>query len=548
MIEQTSQPEPIGRTRVLVADQLAQIVDRLMPHSSIGYAIPGSPVTRVQQWLEAHQSFGQFDIVDLSEEDAFRKLLGVTALGRGALLVIKHTGFFRLLELLSAASNHDLRAPFVIIVGDEPGASSQTANDSRSLCDAILCPVFEPSAETLAPCFAFALDTSRQTRNVVVLRVTDLLMNAQMSGGDLPGRAVGDPRPPEWSGRDYYASEGLVRRRYSRAVRIANEAVGRLERNDKLNRHHLRGGKRLIVGVGAAVDRALEMVDGRQIPPVDVLGIDTPSFIPDDRLVSVLNRYRSVLILEHWEPHVELKVRCALQRARLSVEVLGRMASSGAEPFVPRWLGSPLDAAIIAFATEKSQLGPVPLVDHPYMTATDSSLRTVFALYVAAAKRRDAVPCLSVSTGRTRYSVMNSELESAVVFMPPMGSEALPLLGYLEHCAAAGSLAPGIVVGDYTFAHSAWTALAHLPFPDHESHKVVCVILENGGSRTTGGQGCTPPAVVGERRVARWRERLLAEVSVQQPDLPRLFDQLLDPSVAQDTIVIHLVAEPHGQS
>lgn len=59
-------------------------------------------------------------------------------------------------------------------------------------------------------------------------------------------------------------------------------------------------------------------------------------------------------------------------------------------------------------------------------------------------------PCLSVSTGRTRYQVKNNKYEEIVKFMGLMGSEVIDLMGYLDFLLN-DKIAAGGIWGDYTF-------------------------------------------------------------------------------------------------
>lgn len=534
------------------SELIARSLDLLLDDKAVVMAVPGSPTTKIIKWLETNSKLhGSKYWVDMSEVDMMRKLLGANANGLQSVAIMKHTGFFRIQEQLIAMSNHDLLAPMVLLVGDEPGASSQNGNDSRSLCDANYLPIIEPSFQNIPESLAHCLVLSAELRKPVVFRVVPGIVDytsALMNKVRYVNAAISQYEP---SNRDYYATEGMVIRRYTHTkillrgleLELIKSTVSRLNTYQHNNNSHL------VVAAGNIADRARDVL-ARTGSNASFLEINTVTQLPEKLLTRVLSQHESVLILESWEPYLELRIRAIVQRISglTNVVVHGResninISSSSKPPLASA--GDVSDDGILQIM--QAFLADIAVDDvyhrngsqeHNFSDDIDNRYISIFEIFCSVAFSQRKEPIFSISTGRTRYSVMHSKYEQYVKFMAPMGSEAMTLLGYLEY--ANKVLAPCIIIGDYTFCHSSWHGLSSInSFRKTTGQKVPTIIIDNGGSWTTGGQNCITPTIVGSRLVVGWKKRLYGSIIIhQRKKIQQAITELLDASNPYDILII----------
>ena len=530
------------------SELVARSMDCLLEEDAVVMGVPGSPTTGIVDWLESESTRrGSRFWVEMNEVDMMRKLLGTNAHGLQSVAIMKHTGFFRIQEQLVAMSNHDLRAPMVLLVGDEPGASSQNGNDSRGLCDATYLPVIEPSFHNVPDTFSRCLSLSCELRKPVVFRVVpgmvDYIGKPAKVSHDLDVMA----RAHASSGRDYFATEGMVIGRYTRTKRLLGEMKLADYSGSSLNSYRKGDSEQLVIAAGNMADRVRGAL-ARIGSDVGFLEINTVSQLPEILLSRILGHYRSVLVMESWEPYLEQRVCAFVQRTGMNeLKIYGRESAAKPE-FCASGLASAGDLSdrgvqcvLERFFTGgdvSAEYHHNAVGEHGFSRDIDNRYINIFGDFCSIAFSQRKRPVFSVSTGRTRYSVMDSKFEQYVKFMAPMGSEAMTLLGYLEH--STENLAPCVIVGDYTFCHSAWHGLSSInSYRAATGQKVPTLIIDNGGSWTTGGHGCNTPLTVGVRQVAGWERRLYGCVGIHQREAVReAIRELLDASSPRDILII----------
>lgn len=501
------------------------------------YCVPGSPTTSIVESLG-------YGFVDFEEVDMVRRLIGINALGIPVFAVMKHSGFLAVQELLATLANYELRSPFIFIVGDEVGTGSQTGNDTRYLCDTSRISLVEPSANTIFESMQFCLEVSTKLRKPVVFRLISSLVNSSypISSSYLcASQKLYQKTPHIPKNTDYFASEGFTISRIVNSQLLEEDVISLTK---SLNPHTYQNtNNQLIVVSGNIADRIYRIIQTHHLD-FDVLEINTISPLPETKIVDAFNRYESILVLESWEPYLEQKIRCLTQRYGLKVSIYGQQKVCGIA--LINAVGELEDNSIVQilhlfkFKHGSNKEFFQPIKDYPfsknpkqerYLIAYEAICRT--------AKKFGLEPCLSVSTGRTRYAVMGTKWESSVKFMGPMGSEVEQLLGYLS-VEDSKDLCPGVVLGDYTFCHSAWKGVNLLNYHRIKfGKKVFTVILENGGSHTTGGHQCQPPETVGASIVENWQQRFLGKVSIFD-DLDSALETLIDPGSSKDILIISL--------
>ena len=524
------------RQAISGACYLALAIEQLLPADAVVLGVPGSPITETLACIDKPPLRG---FSELEELDLARYLAGMTYNGVFAMCVVKHNGFLALQEMLNSMTNHDLRAPLVIVVGDEPGETSQVAVDTRFLCDSHELPLIEPSFEKIPTALAYSLTLSSLLRKPVIYRLAPEVANKKRMATAAPETILYHIIPPQEGVKDYFASEGLALGRSARTRYLLENEAPHLAEYEHLKSYQYGGSPYLVIATGGVTDRVREYV---QDLAIDLLEINTPTILEPGRLRPIISIYRRVLVLESWLPYLENKIRALVQQCGLSeVRVLGRMANVDEAPFIvegnfvlqdgnlPHYL-SALSMGLTAVNARTELAG---VVDHPFLRVSADCQPQYLKIYQILhdlGRQSNRQPCLSVSTGRTRYAVTGSDYESMVKFMPPMGAEAFVLTGYLDGHPQVDGLAPVMLLGDYTFMHSAWKGVVWLErYRQNSGIKVPTVIIDNGGSMTTGGQGCIPPEQFGAMVIPHWRQCFAGTLSIDDGDkLQEAMASLLD--------------------
>jgi len=533
------------------SEVIARSIEELAGENAIVMGVPGSPTTDIVEWLEENGRLSRY-WVEMSEVDMMRQLIGANKHGRPTVGVMKHTGFFRIQELVAIMANHDLIAPMILVVGDEPGASSQNGNDSRFLCDSSYIPIVEPSFNNIPECFSYCMRISAELRKPVVFRivpsVADHIGTVEDTSRILELLSIAH----EPSHRDYYASEGMVVGRYARSKAMLRALDLANHEGSAINPLHETGSKKLVITAGGITDRVRKTIQ-ENYDHLSHLEMNTVTNLPEATLARTLKHYESILVLESWEPYMERRLRDLIQRIKTTrkVSLHGRepkiepdsldsdpMSGTGAGDLSDSEIQNIIDAFLGGhdFASTYTD----KYIDHQFSQEVDARYLSVFENFVSVSEETGRTPVFSVSTGRTRYSVMHSKYEHYVKFMSPMGSEAMTLVGYLRYSEARSSLAPCLIIGDYTFAHSTWSGICALNlYRAREGLKVPTMLIDNGGSHTTGGQSCSTPEEFGSQVVTNWHQRFLGTVSIYDTEsLRKYMAQLIDPDVAEDIIII----------
>lgn len=125
---------------------------------SAAYGYPGTPSTEILEYLLARASKGGPRASwSTNEKTAYEQALGVSLVGRRALVTMKHVGLNVAADAFVNSALLDLQGGLVVAVADDPGMhSSQNEQDSRLLADFAHTICLEPSTQQEA--YAMARD------------------------------------------------------------------------------------------------------------------------------------------------------------------------------------------------------------------------------------------------------------------------------------------------------------------------------------------------------------------------------------------------------
>lgn len=425
---------------------------------------PGKPVTPVQDALvgSGHARWVNHEAV------AAQYALGASGRGARSALIVKQVGMNVAADVLACAGPHRTGGAMVIIVGDDPGAtSSQLEGDSRRLAAAIELPCFEPmGGEDIPGCLSRAIEVSISLCLPVVLRVTGPMMArmaAKAPSGVGPGKLSPPPFDPAFWRTDFVGHR-----------RLMLEAMSELaETPDFTERPGDLGSLRVV----AAGSLAEDVLAGTQL---DVLAVRRAFPHPQRALSEFVTASGSpILVLEEGGPMLEDAVgRCATEQT-----VLGRRTGH-----VP-WAG-PVDAE----QSLRAALANVPLdlpAPAPYPGDPHADLSPFGELW----GRAEELGLTPIATDAGHNGAAINLARDPAPFSYGLGSS----IGVAAGIALSKRGAAIAVTGDMGAFHCGLLGLVQAV---RDQIPVIVFIDDDGAAATTGGQP-TPssPRVLAEKQL-----------------------------------------------
>ncbi len=171
------------------------------------FAYPGTPSTEIMEYLQEHieQGASAADAAPRpwnssqrvaqwcsNEKTAYESALGVSFVGRRAMVSMKHVGLNVAMDPFVNSALVRIHGGLVVVVADDPSMhSSQNEQDSRLLADFAHVPCFEPSDQQEAyDMTRSAFDYSEAHEVPVLLRITTRLAHARALVRTAPAGAV----------------------------------------------------------------------------------------------------------------------------------------------------------------------------------------------------------------------------------------------------------------------------------------------------------------------------------------------------------------------
>ncbi len=433
------------------------------------YAYPGTPSTEITEYIQRSPlAAAVHSDWCTNEKTAMEAALGVSYVGRRALVCMKHVGLNVAADAFVGSAMTGTHGGLVVVVADDPSMhSSQNEQDSRFYGRFALVPVFEPSSQQEAyDMVRVAFELSEDVRLPVLLRITTRMAHSRAVVSTAPACPPAPVSFPEDRSR-WVLLPVNARRRYGELL-AAQDDLERLSAVSPFN-GYTPGGSKGVVACGIAHNYLMEALDGK--PDRTVLKVSQYP-LPRDLVRRLMDECDEVLVLEDGQPFVEEQLRGLLDT---SGKVRGRLSGE-----VPR-------AGELTPDNVRAALG-LPFGNH-------------FAPSSSVVPRP---PALCAGCGhRDVYEILNEVIADhpdAKVFSDigcyTLG--ALPPFRAIDSCvdmgasitmakgAADAGLFPSVaVIGDSTFTHSGITGLLDAV----NSHSNITVIIsDNLTTAMTGGQ------------------------------------------------------------
>ncbi len=149
------------------------------------YAYPGTPSTEITEYIQLHEAKAAQPSIfcrwATNEKTAMEAALGMSYMGKRALVCMKHVGMNVCADAFMNAAITGVNGGLVVVAADDPSMhSSQNEQDSRFYAKFAMIPCFEPSNQQEAYDMtqaAFAL--SERLKTPILLRVTTRMAHSR---------------------------------------------------------------------------------------------------------------------------------------------------------------------------------------------------------------------------------------------------------------------------------------------------------------------------------------------------------------------------------
>ncbi len=434
------------------------------------YAYPGTPSTEITEYIqnspEAATIHSEWCV---NEKTAMEAALGVSFVGKRALVCMKHVGMNVAADAFVNSAMSGANGGLVVLVADDPSMhSSQNEQDTRFYGKFALVPTLEPSSQQEAyDMMSYAYDLSEQLQAPVLMRITTRMAHSRAVVETGAKRAENELHYTE-DARRWILLPANARRRYEEVVKQQAELL-RLSNESKYNYYYEGSDKSLgVVASGIAWNYLNENYpDGLPFSAVKVSQYPLPKAM----IAKLAEQCDRLLILEDGQPFIEEQLRGLLDTLPISGRMDGEIPRTG--ELTPDNIKPALGIAPADALASSKVVVPRP-------------------------------PAMCMGCGhRDVYTALNKVIasyESAKVFSDigcyTLG--ALPPFRAIDSCIDMGAsitMAKGAsdvghhpsiaVIGDSTFTHSGMTGLLDAI---NANSKMTVIISDNLTTGMTGGQ------------------------------------------------------------
>ena len=148
------------------------------------YAYPGTPSTEITEYIQGAVSHLSLDICcrwAANEKTAMEAALGMSYMGKRALVCMKHVGMNVCADAFMNAAITGVNGGLIVVAADDPSMhSSQNEQDSRFYAKFAMIPCLEPGNQQEAyDMMAYGFDLSERLKTPVLLRVTTRMAHSR---------------------------------------------------------------------------------------------------------------------------------------------------------------------------------------------------------------------------------------------------------------------------------------------------------------------------------------------------------------------------------
>lgn len=437
------------------------------------YAYPGTPSTEITEYIQRSSlatSRGVHTRWCTNEKTAMEAALGVSYVGKRALVCMKHVGMNVAADAFVNSAMTGTNGGLVVLVADDPSMhSSQNEQDTRFYGKFAFAPMLEPSSQQQAyDMMEYAFTLSEKVKLPVLMRITTRMAHSRAVVTISSAR---DQNPMSFPANpaDWILLPVNARRRYNTILgqwaELEQMAVDSPYNSYTDGTDHSMG----IIACGIAHNYLMEnFPEGVPYPILKITQYPLPRLLVE-RMAAECS---SILVLEEGQPFVEEQIRGVLPTP---VPIRGRL--SGELPRVGELNPDNIKPALGIVAR-----GALPVAKN--ITPRPPAL-------CAGCGHRDVYDALNrVVAEYTDYKIFSDIGCYTLGALPPfraihtcvdMGASITMAKG-----AADAGLFPSVaVIGDSTFTHSGMTGLLDAV---NSNANITVIISDNLTTAMTGGQ------------------------------------------------------------
>ena len=454
------------------------------------YAYPGTPSTEITEYIqlcekrkalstntvETGKIFCQWAT---NEKTAMEGALGMSYMGKRALVCMKHVGMNVCADAFMNAAITGVNGGLVVVAADDPSMhSSQNEQDSRFYAKFAMIPCLEPSNQQEAyDMMHYAFDLSESLRTPILLRVTTRMAHSRaiVETMDTP-REQNCLSSPE-NTNHFILLPAFARKNYAELVESQADFVQTSE--ESLYNTYTKGiqTKRAFITTGIAYNYLMEAIGqlGDDVSDLSILKI-TQYPLPKALIEQmVADGAEEILVMEEGQPVVEELIRGMVPS---TVVVKGRLTGD-----LPRMGELTPDCVALALSPD-NQIASSPksvpeiVVGRPPALCQGCGHRDMYAALNEVAAEHEGSKIFGDIGCYTLGALSPFHAIHACV---EMGASITMAKG----AADAGQFPSFAVIGDSTFTHSGMTGLLDCV---NSKANVVVLISDNLTTGMTGGQ------------------------------------------------------------
>ena len=453
------------------------------------YAYPGTPSTEITEYIQRVESL-KAKVESLECEDkifcqwatnektAMEGALGMSYMGKRALVCMKHVGMNVCADAFMNAAITGVNGGLVVVAADDPSMhSSQNEQDSRFYAKFAMIPCLEPSNQQEAyDMMHYAFDLSESLRTPIMLRVTTRMAHSRavVETIDTP-REQNALSVPE-NTNHFILLPAFARKNYAELVKAQADFVQTSE--ESLYNSYTKGTQpsKAILTTGIAYNYLMECLENglaaREASVLKVTQYPLPQALIDQM---VADGAEEILVMEEGQPVVEELLRGMVPS---SVQVKGRL--TGDLPRMGELTPDSVAQALSPDSAANSSPKSIPeiVVGRPPALCQGCGHRDMYAALNEIAAEHEGSKIFGDIGCYTLGALSPFHAIHACV---EMGASITMAKG----AADAGQFPAFAVIGDSTFTHSGMTGLLDCV---NSKANVVVLISDNLTTGMTGGQ------------------------------------------------------------
>ena len=449
------------------------------------YAYPGTPSTEITEYIQlcekrkalsGDEAQGKiFCQWATNEKTAMEGALGMSYMGKRALVCMKHVGMNVCADAFMNAAITGVNGGLVVVAADDPSMhSSQNEQDSRFYAKFAMIPCLEPSNQQEAyDMMHYAFDLSESLRTPILLRVTTRMAHSRavVETMDTP-REQNTLSAPE-NTNHFILLPAFARKNYAELIEAQADFLQISE--ESVFNTYTKGSnpKKAILTTGIAYNYLMEACAERSLE-ASVLKI-TQYPLPQaliDQIVA--DGAEEIMVMEEGQPVVEELLRGMVPS---TVAVKGRL--TGDLPRMGELTPDCVREALIGNLIPESRLViPELVVGRPPALCQGCGHRDMYAALNEVAVEHEGAKIFGDIGCYTLGALSPFHAIHACV---EMGASITMAKG----AADAGQFPSFAVIGDSTFTHSGITGLLDCV---NSKANVVVLISDNLTTGMTGGQ------------------------------------------------------------